>query len=50
MTNEEFVNRALSKRILERKFCHRGRRYIGRIIRTARRGLLRQIKIASSAP
>jgi hypothetical protein len=49
MTNEEFVHRALSKRILERKFRHRGRRYIGRMIRTARRGLLRQIEIALGA-
>lgn len=43
VTTEEFVRRAISKKILERKFGDRGRRYVGRIIRRARRSLLRAL-------
>lgn len=43
---EAFVQMiAISKRILERKFGDRGRRFVGRMIRRARRQLLRSIAL-----
>jgi hypothetical protein len=43
-TDEEFVRHAISTLILERKFGQRGRRYVGRMIRRARRGLRQNMR------